>query len=116
MTQTTDQARMFVCDAAEMEDNQIRQLLPCDAAPIAVYKVNGEFFATDDTCTHGQALLSEGEVGDDGTVECPWHSGTFCVRTGEATGFPAVIPIKVYPIHVEEGKVYVDLAAASQPQ
>jgi nitrite reductase/ring-hydroxylating ferredoxin subunit len=116
MPQTNEQAGVYVCDAADMEDNQIRQLTPCDAPPIAVYKVNGEFFATDDTCTHGQALLSEGEVGEDGMVECPWHGGTFCVRTGKATGFPAVIPLKVYPIRVEEGKVYVDLAAQSQPE
>lgn len=106
-------SRMFVCAAADMDDNQIRQVTPCDAPPIAVYKISGEFFATDDTCTHGQASLSEGEVGDDGQVECPWHGGTFCVRSGKASGFPAVLPLKVYPIHIDEGKVYLDLTAST---
>jgi len=112
MTQSTV-SRIFVCDAAALGDKEIRQVELDDAQPLAVYRIGTEFFATEDTCTHGQASLSEGEVDDEGQVECPWHGGTFCVRSGKATGFPAVLPLKTFPIHVEDGKLYVDLSPSS---
>ncbi len=59
----------------------------------------------------GQALLSEGEVDEDCVVECPWHGGTFDVRTGQALSFPCVLPIRAYPVAVESNKVYLPVAA-----
>ncbi|MNG39850.1 Ferredoxin CarAc [compost metagenome] len=43
--------------------------------------------------------------------ECPWHGGTFDIRTGESLSFPCVLPVKVYPVSVEDGNVYLDLGA-----
>lgn len=79
--------------------------------PIAVFRLGEEFFATDDTCSHGAASLSEGDV-TDGMVECPFHSGGFDIRTGEAKRLPCTKAIAVYPVVIENGQVYVRLAAA----
>lgn len=104
-------SRFYACDADVLDNNEIRQVTPPGLGPVAVYRVADAFYATDDVCSHGQALLSEGEVDEDCVVECPWHGGTFDVRTGEALSFPCVLPIKSYPVTVEDGRVYLDLAA-----
>jgi nitrite reductase/ring-hydroxylating ferredoxin subunit len=69
-------------------------------------RVDGELFISDDTCSHGEASLSEGTV-DGAEIECPWHSGKFCLRTGAALNFPAVTPIRVYPATVRDGAVFI---------
>ena len=78
-----------VVDVVERQCRQDRaeDLLAGDAhveidgrPPLAVYHVDGEFFVSDDTCTHGEASLAEGTV-DGGRIECPWHNGSSCLRT-----------------------------------
>lgn len=72
--------------------------------PLAVFNLGESFQVTDDTCTHGDASLADGWV--KGTeVECPFHSGKFCLKTGKATAYPADQPLKMYPTRVEAGKV-----------
>jgi nitrite reductase/ring-hydroxylating ferredoxin subunit len=73
---------------------------------IGLYNVDGEFFATDDTCSHEEASLTEGELFGD-IVECPLHGGAFCVRTGEVEAFPPVVGIDTYPVRVVEDEVQV---------
>ena len=75
---------------------------------LAVFRLeDGSIHVTDDTCTHGQASLSDGfVVGDE--IECPWHSGKFCVRDGRATALPAVEPIRVHPARVIDGQVCIE--------
>jgi phenylpropionate dioxygenase-like ring-hydroxylating dioxygenase large terminal subunit len=64
---------------------------------------------TDDTCTHGQASLSDGfVVGDE--IECPWHSGRFCIRDGRATGAAGGRADPVYPTRVVDGAVCIEAA------
>lgn len=53
--------------------------------PVMVCNVDGEFFAVQDTCTHGNWALSDGYL-DGGVVECTLHFGKFCVRTGKGEG------------------------------
>lgn len=75
---------------------------------IAVYKVDGEVFATDNVCTHGQALLSDGFL-EDGEIECPLHQGRFCIKSGKAMCAPLTEDIKTYPARIEAGQVYLQL-------
>jgi len=64
--------------------------------PLAVFNLKDGFFVINDTCTHGEASLCDGEV-EDGQVECPWHNARFCIKTGQALTFPAVEAQKSYP-------------------
>jgi nitrite reductase/ring-hydroxylating ferredoxin subunit len=75
--------------------------------PLAVFNLAGTFQVTDDTCTHGNASLADGWVSD-GEVECPFHSGKFCLKTGKATASPAEQSLKVYRTRVEAGRVQFD--------
>lgn len=79
-----------------------------DGREIALYQVAGEVFATDNRCTHGNALLSEGFLMDY-CIECPLHQGQFDVRTGETLCAPVTDPIRTYPARVEADEVLVDL-------
>ena len=74
--------------------------------PLAVFNLDGVYFVCDDTCSHGQASLSEGTIEGD-RIECPWHNGQFCIRTGAALTAPAVAPITVYPVTLKEGMVFI---------
>jgi nitrite reductase/ring-hydroxylating ferredoxin subunit len=76
------------------------------AVPIALFNVDGEILATDDTCTHGQSSLCDGYVDGD-VVECAWHMAKFSIRTGKALSLPAVKPLKTYPIRVADGLVFI---------
>ena len=75
---------------------------------LAVFNVSGEFFVTDDLCTHGPGSLSEGYLEDD-VIECNFHNGQFNVRTGEVVSPPCMVPIKTYPALVVDGKVTVEV-------
>lgn len=84
--------------------------LPCEheGAKIALFKVDGEVFATDNVCTHDYALLTDGFL-EDGCVECPLHAAQFDVRTGAVNCGPAREPLKTYPIQIRDGEVWADL-------
>jgi MocE subfamily Rieske [2Fe-2S] domain protein len=94
--------------AANFEDEDVEQLIVGPLA-IAVYRVKGEFYATQDLCTHEHAYLSDGVV-IDCIVECPFHQGRFDVRSGEPMGAPVIEPIKTYPVSVVDGKIYVQVS------
>ena len=75
---------------------------------IAIYYVNGEYFATSDLCTHQAGRLSEGYF-DGKSIECPVHQGCFDICTGKALGSPVVRDIKVYKTRVMDGKVQIQI-------
>jgi|UniRef100_UPI00404B7530 3-phenylpropionate/trans-cinnamate dioxygenase ferredoxin subunit len=74
---------------------------------ICVTRIGNEVFAVDDTCSHSDASLSEGEVLDF-KIECWLHGAEFDLRTGEAVTPPAVAPIKVYPVSVDGDSVTIE--------
>lgn len=94
------------CAVTDLESGEALRL--DTSPPIAVFNVDGEFFATSDTCTHGQSSLSEGYVEDDCSVECIAHMARFDLRTGAVLAPPATLPIAVYDTEVRDGRVFVD--------
>ena len=78
---------------------------------LALFNLDGNFFATDDHCTHMRARLSDGYV-QDGVVECPLHFGKFDIRSGRALSPPCKLPLAVYAVRVEDGIVLVGGPAA----
>ncbi|MDQ3579777.1 MAG: bifunctional 3-phenylpropionate/cinnamic acid dioxygenase ferredoxin subunit [Actinomycetota bacterium] len=75
--------------------------------PIAVFNVDGELFAIDDTCSHQDASLSEGWL-EGCFVECPLHAALFDLRTGIPTCLPAKKPVRTYPVVIMDGVIHVD--------
>ena len=85
--------------------------LEIDGRPIAVFNCAGEFFACDDTCSHAEASLSEGDLDPDAcTVECPLHGSTFDLRSGDPLTLPAVEPVAVHRVTVEDGLIRLALS------
>ncbi|MDQ6748031.1 MAG: bifunctional 3-phenylpropionate/cinnamic acid dioxygenase ferredoxin subunit [Candidatus Dormibacteraeota bacterium] len=79
--------------------------------PVAVFNVAGDFHAVDDTCTHAEASLSEGELEPDRcAVECPLHGAVFDLRSGNPLSLPATEPVRVHRTEVVDGNLHVALA------
>ncbi len=98
-----------LCSVENLKDDDVERVEVTGYAPIAVFRLNGEYYAIDDTCTHGNASLADGLV-EDGEIECPFHGGRFEIRTGKATAHPCTKPITVYPIVIDQGRVCARLA------
>lgn len=82
-------------------------LVEVDGERIALFNVNGTFYAIGDTCTHAGGPLSEGDLDGD-MVTCPWHGAQFDVKTGEAVGPPAQEPVTNYRVKVEGSDLLIE--------
>ena len=75
---------------------------------LAVYNIDGTFYATADRCTHGLSSLSVGSLlGDE--IECSMHLGTFDVKTGAPTGAPCSIPLRTFKVEVRGDDVVAEI-------
>ena len=97
---------IHVADAPDIPPGQGLRV-ELDDVPVAIWNVDGDFFATADTCTHEEASLSEGDLWGE-VVECYLHGAQFDVRTGAVLSLPAVLPLATYPVKVEGEKIYVE--------
>jgi len=75
---------------------------------IALYQVEGEIYATDNICTHGNARLCDGFL-EGHEIECPLHQGKFDIRNGKAMCAPLSEDIQIYPVKIEGGRVFVEI-------
>ena len=74
---------------------------------VALFNVDGTYYAIDDTCTHRGGPLSEGAV-EGAVVTCPWHGATFDVTTGNVLGPPAAEGVAHYNVQVEGSDIKVE--------
>jgi nitrite reductase/ring-hydroxylating ferredoxin subunit len=96
-----------LCATSDVPENSVKSF-EVGTNVIAVYNVGGQFYATDNECTHGAASLAEGILEDD-VIECTLHFGAFNVKTGEAVQAPCFTALRTYKVMVENGEVKVDL-------
>lgn len=100
--------RVKVCDVSDLESGQ-GMTAEVDGAPVAVFNVDGEFYAIGAECTHMGGPLGEGELEGE-RVECPWHGAIFDVTSGEVKAMPATEGVPSYDVTVEDGEVFIRLA------
>lgn len=109
-TAATEQRLTFLCKASEVPDEGVKQVsFLAEGVEYAVYKIGGEYFCTDDMCTHGMVSLSQGEV-EGCQIFCPLHGGAFDIRTGQATERPCRIALKTYKVEVIGDELHADLS------
>jgi nitrite reductase/ring-hydroxylating ferredoxin subunit len=108
----TPKEMAVLCKTSDINPGECRRVEIAGHSPLAVFNVDGRFFVTDDTCTHGQASLCDGLL-EGMVVECPFHAGTFDVSTGEALSYPAADPLKTYAVRIDGGDLVVDLDLAA---
>lgn len=102
-----DLSRIRVCHEFDLPPDSMARL-EVDSIRICLARTKeGRFYAIDDTCTHEEYSLSEGELWGI-EVECPQHGSRFNLATGAVTGLPAVVPARVYRVIVENGDILVD--------
>jgi len=95
-------------DVTATEDIPEDDVIGIDIAgkSIALYRVEGEVFATDNLCTHGNARLCDGFL-EGHEIECPLHQGKFDIRNGKAMCAPLTEDVKTYPIKIGGDRVFV---------
>jgi 3-phenylpropionate/trans-cinnamate dioxygenase ferredoxin subunit len=73
---------------------------------VALFNVDGQYYAVEDLCTHDDGPLAEGELS--GTIiECPRHGAQFDITTGKAVRMPAIAPIPRYDVRLEDGQIQI---------
>ena len=99
--------RVLVAEAADIGVGEGR-VVEADGKTLALFNVDGAFYALDNACAHRGGPLGEGDL--DGTVVvCPWHAWRWDVKTGANVNNPAV-RMTCFPVSVDGGRVFVELS------
>jgi 3-phenylpropionate/trans-cinnamate dioxygenase ferredoxin subunit len=98
-----------ICGVDDVKPGSARRF-EVDGHPIAVVRIDDDWYAIGDICTHQRISLSEGEVHTDTReIECWKHGSAFSLETGEPSSLPATRPEPIYAIRVEGDDVVVEL-------
>ena len=85
--------------SAEIEDGKV-----------IIARLEGEFYAFDEECTHAGCGLSDGDL-DGNVIQCPCHGAEFDIRTGEVLSPPAVEPLPIYQVRIEGDDILIGYEA-----
>ena len=105
-----------VIDETEVPDPG-KTLVEVDGEMVALFHVEGQWYALDDVCTHDGGPLADGELRNH-AIACPRHGAKFDIRTGAALTMPAIRPTRAHEVKLEDGGVWVrlrDSATADGP-
>jgi 3-phenylpropionate/trans-cinnamate dioxygenase ferredoxin subunit len=96
-----------VADVTEVEEGTLLGVRTSRGEEICLFNYRGQIGAVHNVCTHAEFPLSDGTLDPDGTIECVWHGARYACLTGAVTRGPAVDPVPVYEVRVEDGKVLI---------
>jgi 3-phenylpropionate/trans-cinnamate dioxygenase ferredoxin component len=98
-----------LCGREELEPGSARKF-EVNGYKVALVRIDDDFYAIGDVCSHEDYSLSEGEVlSEECEIECWKHGSTFDLRTGEPCSLPATRPVPVYDVRVEGDDVLMEL-------
>ncbi len=75
---------------------------------VAVFNVDGHYYAIEDVCPHDDGPLAEGDL-DGFVIECPRHGAKFDITTGKVLAPPALVDVETYPVRVDGGEIQIAL-------
>ena len=96
------------CEADDIEAEDVIRFDHGDRTFAISRTEKGDFFASDGYCTHERFHLSNGLVMGN-VIECPKHNGRFDIPTGQAKRAPVCVDLKMYPVKIEDDKVYIQI-------
>lgn len=96
-----------VAHVADIPDGSVK-CVEARGHRIALYNLGGEILATQESCTHAEASLCDGEIAGE-EIMCPLHFATFNVKTGECTGPPADEDLMTYRVRIEGEEIKVEV-------
>lgn len=94
-----------VARVGEIPDGGVK-VVRLDDQPVAVFHMNGAYYAIDDICTHDGGELASGTIDGD-VIECPRHGARFDIRTGAVLCLPATAPVPTYAVRVVGDEIQV---------
>jgi nitrite reductase/ring-hydroxylating ferredoxin subunit len=100
---------MFISASSteEMRTGEMR-VIDLEGTRVTLARVNDQFYAFDDTCTHMGCSLASGDL-DDATVTCACHGSQFDVRSGAVLRGPATQPVRARRVEVEGSALSVEV-------
>ena len=99
-----------VCGWSELADGTPRRV-EVNGRAVALVRIGEQVHAIDDSCSHAEVSLSEGDVDfEECALECWKHGSLFDLRTGEALTLPAVRPVAVHAVTLEGDDVLVEIS------
>jgi 3-phenylpropionate/trans-cinnamate dioxygenase ferredoxin subunit len=93
-----------VSDLAPGEKKQIN----VEGVEVALFNVNGEYYAIEDVCTHDGAPLAHGRFRGE-EITCPRHGARFNVKSGAALCMPAFEPVETYQVKIEGSDILIEV-------
>ena len=98
-----------LCAVADLKPGEARRF-DVGRHKICLVRIDDDFYAIGDICTHADVSLSEGEVFEDTKeIECWKHGSSFSLVTGEPNALPATKAEPVYQLEIVDGQVMVKL-------
>ncbi|MBI4167559.1 MAG: Rieske (2Fe-2S) protein [Candidatus Aenigmarchaeota archaeon] len=99
-------AKIKVASANELRSGESK-VVETSAGNLALFNINGNFFATANTCLHKGGPVGEGSL-DNSIVTCPWHGWQYDVTTGENLTNPSK-SLRTFKTVTENGEVFVEV-------
>ncbi len=105
----SDQDSSFeaVASLAELADGTVLQRVRSTGDAVCLVRQNGEISALSDICTHQHFSMSQGDLLEDGTLQCAWHGARYDCRTGEVRQVPATSPLPVFEVRLDGDRILV---------
>ncbi|MGE5685092.1 MAG: Rieske (2Fe-2S) protein [Nitrososphaerota archaeon] len=101
-------AKVVVGKTSEVQDGKLMHIT-AGGREIVVTKLDGNYYAMDNVCTHAGADLHEGELNNN-ELTCPWHGAKWDIKTGNLISFPQKLkPLQSHKISIEKDTLYVEI-------
>ncbi len=94
-----------VISVSDLAESQ-HVVVDVDGVEVAVFRIDGEFYAVEDVCTHDGAEIASGRL-EGCEIICPRHGARFCLKTGKVLQGPAYEVLSCFQLRVENGVIQV---------
>ena len=101
-------AQVVVGKTSEVQDGKLMHIT-AGGKEIVVTKLDGNYYAMVNVCTHAGADLHEGELSNN-ELTCPWHGAKWDIKTGNLISFPQKLkPLQSHKISIENDTLYIEI-------
>lgn len=100
--------KVVVGKTSEVQDGKLMHIT-AGGKEMVVTKLDGNYYAMDNVCTHAGADLHEGELSNN-VLTCPWHGAKWDIKTGNLISFPQKLkPLQSHKISIENDTLYIEI-------
>ena len=101
-------AKVVVGKTSDIEEGKLVHIT-ASGKELVVTKLDGNYYAIDNICTHAGAELHEGELSKS-ELTCPWHGAKWDIKTGNLISFPQKLkPLQSHSVSVENDTLFIEV-------